>query len=304
MEWNDLRDILVIAEAGSLAGAARKLGVNHSTIFRRLGSIEQRLGTRLFERLPSGYVPTSAGEEMAAEARRMAQGIEALQRRLTGRDLALSGHITVTTTDTHAGLFLGPHLANFAKVYPAIGLTLRVDTQLANLARRDADVAIRPTNAPPETLVGRRVAREAFAAYAAPNYLATTIGTATGATTGATTVAEHRWLAVDDSLDHLVAARWRRENVPASSVVMWTDNLLGLRGLAEAGMGVAFLPCFIADPVPGLIRVPELPLLADASELWLLTHEDLRHSARIKAFMETMAESIAHDRDLLEGRRG
>ncbi len=295
MEWNDLRDILVIAEAGSLAGAARKLGVNHSTIFRRLGTIEQRLGTRLFERLPSGYVPTSAGEEMAAEARRMAQGIDALQRRLTGRDLALSGHITVTTTDTHAGLFLGPHLANFAKAHPAIELTLRVNTQLANLARRDADVAIRPTNAPPETLVGRRVAREAFAAYAAPDYLATT---------KATDVSDHRWLAVDDSLDHLAAARWRRENVPTSSVVMWTDNLLGLRGLVEAGLGVAYLPCFAADPVPGLVRVPGLPLLADASELWLLTHEDLRHSARIKAFMGTMADSIARDRDLLEGRRG
>ena len=295
MEWNDLRDILVIAEAGSLSGAARELGVNHSTIFRRLGSIEQRLGTRLFERLPSGYVPTSAGEEMAAEARRMARGIDALQRRLAGRDLALSGHITVTTTDTHAGLFLGPHLANFAKAHPAIELTLRVGTQLANLARRDADVAIRPTNAPPEALVGRRVASEAFAAYAAPDYLAMT---------KATDVSEYRWLAVDDSLDHLAAARWRREHVPASSVVMWTDNLLGLRGLAEAGLGVAFLPCFAADPVPGLIRVPGLPLLADASELWLLTHEDLRHSARIKAFMETMADSIAGDRDLLEGRRG
>jgi molybdate transport repressor ModE-like protein len=113
MQWDDLRIVLAIARAGSLAGAARGLGVNHSTVFRRLNTFEETLGVRLFERLQSGYALTVAGEEMRASAELMEREIDRLDRRITGQDLRLHGSLVVTTTDTLATSILGPHIGAF-----------------------------------------------------------------------------------------------------------------------------------------------------------------------------------------------
>src|SRR3954471_22355962 len=99
-EWDDLRYVLAVANAGSLAGAARSLGVHHTTVLRRVAAFEKRLGLRLFERLPTGYVLTAGGEELIAAARHIDDTVTTLGRKLAGQDLRLSGTIRVTTTDT------------------------------------------------------------------------------------------------------------------------------------------------------------------------------------------------------------
>jgi DNA-binding transcriptional LysR family regulator len=125
-EWDDLRYVLAVANAGSLAGAARSLGVNHTTVLRRIGAFEKRLGLRLFERLPTGYVLTAGGEELIAEARHIEDRVTNLERKLAGRDLRLSGVIRVTTTDTLLGSILPEILAEFRAAQPGIGIEIAV----------------------------------------------------------------------------------------------------------------------------------------------------------------------------------
>ena len=291
--WDDLRVFLAIYRTGSLNGAARALGVNHSTVFRRINSFEAALGVSLFDRLASGYALTIAGEEMRATAERVEQEIDRLDRRISGQDLRLEGTLVVTTTDTLTENMLGPHLAAFKQAYPGITLDLVLDNQHINLSKRLADIAIRPTLSPAETLVGRRVAGLAFAPYAAKRLIRKRPAD----------LAAQDWLVVDDSLAHLAADKWFRKSLPDARIAMRSNSLLGLLHACEAGMGAALLPCFMGDPRNKLVRLGE-PVPEAASALWLLTHEDLRHTARIRAFMDFMAGALMAEVDLLEGRAG
>src|SRR5690554_1981895 len=170
--WDDLRVFLAVARAGSLSGAARALGVNHSTVFRRIGAFEQMLGVRLFERLPNGYLLTPAGEAMREGALRVEEEIAGLSRKVTRQDLRLSGTVRVTTIDMLAFGLLPRHIAGFRKDYPGIEIELVVGNATLNLGRREADIALRVGSEPPESLVGRRVGRLVFAVYGSADYCA------------------------------------------------------------------------------------------------------------------------------------
>lgn len=144
IDWDDLRFALAVATEGSVAAAARAMSVNHSTVLRRIGAFEKRLGVRLFDRLPTGYVLTAGGEELIASARRMDETVTALERKLAGRDLHLSGTLRVTTADTLAGSILPKIVAGFRAANPGIVVELAVSNAMFNLTKRDADVALRP----------------------------------------------------------------------------------------------------------------------------------------------------------------
>jgi DNA-binding transcriptional LysR family regulator len=292
--WDDLRYVLAVAEAGSLAGAARTLGVNHTTVLRRVGRFEAGLGLRLFERLPTGYALTAGGEELVAAARSIDGSVTALERKLAGQDLRLVGTLRLTTTDTLMASVLPPVLAAFRAEHPGIGLEISVSNLMANLTKRDADVAIRPAKEPPETLVGRRAAGVAFAVYGAQGYLAgrDEVGDLAG----------QIWVGPDDSLAGTSVARWMRSALPGACVAVRADSFVAMRQAAAAGLGLVALPCYLGDTSDGLRRV--LPLVPElATELWVLTHEDLRRTARVRVFTEFAADALAARRDLLEGRR-
>ncbi len=292
IRWEDLALLRALGETGTLGGAARRLGVDHSTAFRRLGSLEARLGVRLFERARSGYAPTAAGETALAAAAGLLDGLADLERRLLGEDLRPSGLVRLTTTDTLADL-LAPLLADFRSAYPAIQLELAIANVFFTLARRDADIALRPALEAPEALVGRRVAGIATALYAARDYLAVR--------SADLPPAGHDWIGPDDSLDHLGSARWMRRAVPAERVVLRASSLLALRAAARAGLGVAPLPCYLADGDPVLVRLGD-PVPEMASALWLLTHPDLRRTARVRALLDFLAGRLAALRPILEGQ--
>ncbi|MBY3038969.1 LysR family transcriptional regulator [Rhizobium laguerreae] len=285
LDWNDLRCVLAVAEHGGLAAAARALGVNHTTVLRRVNAFEEAQGLRLFERLPSGYLLTPGGEELLASVRQISSLVTDLERRLTGRDLRLEGVLRVATTDTLASSILPRHLAAFRVRYPDIVVELAVGNLPVDLVRHDVDAAIRPMAGPSETLIGRRVSAVAFAIYAAQG-------------------AETRpWLVPDDTLAGTVAGRWVRAHVDPSEIAARADSLLTLRDLAIAGAGRTILPCYLGDVVPErLVRLGE-PLPDAMSELWLLMHADLSRTARVRAFNTFMAGALAGERDLLEGRR-
>src|SRR4051812_24873419 len=201
---DDLRLLRAIGEAGTLTEAARRLSVDHSTAFRRLGAVEQRLGVHLFERARDGYTPTPAGEAAIAAAVRILDELGDLERRLAGADTRPSGIVRVTTADTLLEL-IGPILADLRAAHPGIAIELVASNLFFALTKRDADIAIRPAAAAPENLVGRRIATLATAPYAAPAYMARR--------TEQTELSAHDWIGFEDSLSHLASARWVEANV-------------------------------------------------------------------------------------------
>lgn len=291
LSWDDFRYIKTIASAGTLAGAARALGVNHSTVFRRLAQIEDRAGAPLFERGRTGYALTARGEEMARVAARMDDDILAFERRVAGQDMRPSGELRVTTNDTLLTDLLTDLFADFRMAFPEIVLDIVVSNQSLNLSKRDADVAFRATERPPEALVGRRLAGIAWAVYGPKAFAKQKFDPATDA---------HDWIGFGDNLASLSQFKWLKENIPAERIVYKVNTVLGLTEAAAAGIGIALLPCFLADKVPALARLT-LPDAAPAGGLWLLTHADLRHTARVRAFMDFATDYVGRKRKAIEG---
>ena len=294
LAWDDFRLVKAIAEARGLAGAAADIGVNHSTIFRRLGQLEEALGTKLFERHRSGYAATPAGEEMAALAVRLDADITSFTRRLVGREIAASGELRVTTNDSLLIHLLTPIFARFRAQHPAVQLDVVLANQALNLSKRDADVAIRATDDPPETLVGRRAATIAWALYGRRDEF-------DGSSLDlATLTATRNWVSLGENLSHVKAVRFLRREVSPEQIVYRVNTVLGLAEAVEAGIGIGHLPCFIGDGRADLVRLA--PPVADFSaSLWLLTHPDLRQSPRVRVFLDFVSAAIAARRPEIEG---
>jgi molybdate transport repressor ModE-like protein len=289
VDWEDLRYFLAVARSGSLTDAARELSVSYSTVSRRLATLEEGLGTRLFDRLASGYQLTSAGAEMLESARRMEAEFAALSRRVQGRDARLAGRLRVATTDALATTFM-PELAAFTRRYPEIEIDLVTTPAPAELALREVEVALLVTDRPPESLVGRRLARLPSALYASQRYLAEC--------PAGEDLAAHAWVGWEDGMGHIPAARWMREHVPQARVACRVSSGSALRAAVRAGVGIAHLLCFFADEDPELRRVrPPDPELETG--LWLLTHEDLCTTGRVRVFLDFMAEAIGRQRSRL-----
>lgn len=283
MNWDDYRYFLAVAADGSLSAAARRLGQSHSTILRRLDKLEATLDARLFERFHSGYVLTAAGEELLALLAPVDERLGDVARQVSGRDAQLQGTIRITTTDTLLQSLLLPAVAAFRRQYPGIGVQVTVNNSFLNLSRREADVALRPTNAPPDNLVGRKLGRLQTAPYAAKAYL------------------RHRrdddwatydWVAPDDGLAHLAQARWLRANIPVDRWAVSVDTLRGMADAVEAGIGAGMVLCVLADERPKLVQLAP-PVAALDTDVWILTHPDLRRVGRIRALTEFLHGALA-----------
>ena len=295
LAWDDFRLIKAIADHDGLTGAAAALGVNHSTVFRRLGLMEDQLGLALFERRKTGYVTTAAGAEMAALAARMEEDVTAFGRRLAGRDVAPSGEVRVTTTDTLYLNVLLPIFAAFRLAHPLIRLDVVIGNQTLNLSKRDADVAIRASDSPGETLVGRRLATLTWAIYGRKEDALTPAETA-----DPSALFQRNWVTLGDQLGYVKAARYVRDHVAPDKIALRSSAVLGLTEAVEQGLGIGPLPCFIADQRPGLIRLrPPNPDFSTG--VWILTHPDIRHAPRVRAFMEFVGIELAKKRGLIEG---
>ena len=293
-DWDDLRYFLAVERAGSLSGAAKRLNVNHSTVLRRLGSLEKKLGVRLYERLPTGYAMTRAGEALRDRLTGVAEQIEAAQRQLSGLDLKLSGTIRLTSTDTLIRGLLMPHLARFRQQYPGIRVQIVMNNTLLSLTKREADVAVRPSNRPPENLVGRRVGRIQTAIYASRAYLE--------ANARRKDWIEHDWVAPDEGLAHLAQAKWVREHIPEERIATRVDSLVGMVEAVRHGLGVGMLLCLLGEPERELVRLAP-PSAALDTQVWVLTHRDLRNVARIKALTDHLYEQLSRSDFILPTER-
>ncbi len=292
LEWNDLRFVLAVCREGTLSGAARALGVNHSTVFRRVVATEKKLDVRLFDRLATGYIMTEAGEALLATGERVENEILGLSRKLVGRDLDLSGILRVSAPDALLTKILMPHFSKFSQKHPKIKLEITVSNNYQNLTKREADIAVRVSQSPPEIVAGRSVCKMMTTIYGSNEYLDARADSSIGG---------YDWLMPDEDLIHLPITKWLAKKYPEASVIMRCNTLLGLYQASIVGMGIASLPCFLADTNPRLRRILPPPKEL-TSELWLLTHPDLRRTARVRAFMGFLTEELEKEKDLIEGQ--
>ena len=271
LDWDDLRMLLAILRAGSFLGGSRALEISHSTASRRIAALEETLGVQLLERTPDGLLPTAAGEHVRELAERAEADMLALRRTIAGQDMRLHGTVRVAMPYLLATYLLMPAFAEFARRYPDITLELVASYEHADLLRREADVAIRVTNAPPQSAVGRRIATLETALYVARKSKATA----------------PPYVGLDDGRP---VPRWYHEHAPGAPLgVRVNDYPLAIEAV-RAGMGAAALPVCVAERQTGLRRLAPLP--EQDVGLWVLTHADLRRTARIRALLDWLAEAL------------
>jgi DNA-binding transcriptional LysR family regulator len=295
-DLNDLRVVSAIAQEGTLAGAARRLRVNHATMFRRLQSMEATLGVRLFERTGGRYTPTPEGEVLAAAGARIEDTAADVLRQVAGRDLRPSGLVRITTTDTLAQTIVPSVLAPLRGQYPDIHVHLHTTNELQNLSRRDADIAIRPSAEPPGHLLGRRVGVVGYAVYGERRSLAVWRGQGDVRPAWATAP----WIAVDDSLSQHRSLAWLKRHVPLHDVPMRCSSFMSVAHACASGLGLAVLPCCVGDALPSLARAGDRLTELD-TDAWLLTHADLRDTARIRVVLDVLQKGFARLAGVLDG---
>ncbi len=297
-DWDDVRYFLAVARAGSVTAAAAKLGVNHSTVSRRIGAFETRLGVRLFERMPSGYALTPPGEEMLGDAQGVERDIATMSRKIASRDARMTGTLRITAPESILFVVIMPNIAKFCKIYPGIEIYITATPQILSLNNREADLAIRITNRPPEGLIGRKLTGQRAAKYASRSYLEQR-GLMSGAerSPGEIPTGNHTWIG-------LVAGKarpdWVNEHFPDARCAARLDSIFNLFEAAKAGLGIAELPCRIASADPCLVRLPSFET-EKYDDVWILYHRDMRHMTRLRAFSDFLTKVFVAEKHLFMG---
>jgi len=298
LDWSDLRHALAVGQLGTVAAAATSLGVNATTVQRRLDALEAALGARLFDRSRSGWRPTEAGLAVLEQARRMANQAEAIERHVMGRDRELTGLLRLTTAFVVMEHLLPQPLHDFATVYPGIEVEVVENAFLVDLARRhadtagmaqlQADVALRLSVNVAEHLVGRQLGMTHCRVYAR----AGTPNLPQGVTPIAELLRDAPWVAFERDATRRVYDSWLREHLSPDRVRVRVDMFNAVAAMLRTGVGVGILPTFMAARLPELVPVsdviPELSV-----PLWMLTHPDLRETARVRAFMRFVGDALA-----------
>lgn len=287
MNWDDLRLFLAVARTRSISGAARQLGVQHSTVSRRMRQLEARLGTRLLERKSGGYELTVAGEHIMEASGRIEREVLAVDGALQGNDAQQAGPLRVAALNNMASSVLMPMFASFNKKTPQVELHIIVSNIDASLSQREADVAIRLTNTPSETLIGKRVVSVASCIYGSRHYLAELRKQG----------GEPRWIGVECCGFH---KSWTRQCGNAQTHNFYSDDTQLTLAAIREHMGVSILPCFMGDTDPLLERYGDPDPALDLG-LWVLLHPDLKRTARVLAFRDHMQQAIHAQKDLFEG---
>lgn len=286
MNWNALKVFLAVLRTGSLSGAAHELGVNHSTAFRQLKSLEEEIGGRLFDKIDNRYHITPVGVELESYAQSIADQFDAIERTVMGKDYTPKGLIRITAPFNIANRYLPPLLQRFQQHYPEITFEILSSNQEVNMNSRLADVAIRVSAAPPDYLVGRKIADISWGVYASPEYLKGAVPPVSLAN-----LSEHRLIGGCGHMAGLPAFTCLEQKMSAS-IVLRCDELTAMSHFAEQGAGLAFLP--LDQERVGLTRL-FLFEPAGLSHLWALTHPDLRKTERIRLLLGFIYENLSDE---------
>lgn len=288
MNWDDLRLFLAVARTGSISGGAKQLDVQHSTVSRRMRALEEKLGARLIERKKGGFELTVAGENIKQSALRIEREMLNVDEAVLGKDAGMIGPLRVTAINNMASSVLMPIFARFSEQHPQVDLHIIVSNADASLAQREADIAIRLTNTPSDTLIGNRMLTVASTIYGSRDYLKKIRKQGS----------EPKWIGVDCCVLH---KSWTKQYCEHQSHNFYSDDTLLTLAAIREGLGVSYLPCFMGDVDPMLARYCEPDIQHDVG-LWILLHSDMKRTARVLAFRDHMIQNIQAQRDLFEGR--
>jgi len=286
INWSDLNLFLIIAQEKSLAGAAKKMGVTHSTVFRKINSLESNIKTKLFFRNNDGYKLTEIGEEVLTYVNQVANQVNGINQLLDNRNLETKGKIHITAPHNLAYNFLPKYISKFRELYPDITLNLSVSNTDYNLSKLEADIAIRATQNPPENVIGKKLFSLKWAAYVADKFIETF------GTPDIDNINEFKVIAADKSLISLSAFRWVEDNIKKENIIARCNDLMSMSAFALSGIGIALLPDDQAKP--GLNRLFDLP--DDIrSDIWVLIHPDMRQCKRLILLRDFLIQEFKKD---------
>jgi DNA-binding transcriptional LysR family regulator len=294
MEWDDLRYVLAVTRTGSALAAARSLGVNQTTVIRRVGTLESRIGARLFERGPAGYEPTQLGHEAAAAAARMESEAIAFANAVSAGRRALTGAVRVSTAETLANLLVAPCLQAFHKAHPGVRVELDASDRRVDVARGEADVALRAGSRPEGAgIVARRLPDNDWAVYSSRAYIEEH-----GCPDCPEAIAGHAIVALDGRMGQVPASQWLVARSSEADVRVRSNSLTNLVSNLRAGLGLGALPCILGDGDPDLVRC--FPPPAELrSEMWLIVRAELRSAPPVRALSDFLAAHVISQRPRL-----
>lgn len=292
-DWNDLRYFLAVARTGSTVAAAKDLGVNQSTVQRRLAALEDAIGRELVERLPVGYRLTSFGEELRPHAEAVETAVACLDRKIASADTAPTGTVRLTCPDGLAYRFIPRMLDVFHARFPAVRVDLIIADHYLDLAKGEADIALRAGETKDSVLISRKFADTPWAVYASRSYVGRH-----GHIGDARDLDRHAMIAFDGHLASLGVSRWLQSAAPNAAVTARCNQVFAMLLSVKSGVGVGPLPVHVGDVEDDLVRVLD-PVPESMSSVYLLVHPDLRNVPRVRALFDFMVSEIDSFRPLL-----
>jgi len=297
MDWNDLRYFLAVARSGSTLAAAERLRVNQSTVARRIAALEQALGFTLFARSQAGYRLTDAGAELLPAAERVELEAETVERLGEQRQRRLAGTVRVTASEALANTFLNPCLREFTLLYPDVRIEVVIADRSLDIARGEADVALRAgVQKGGGAIVVRKLRDMPWSIYSSHDY-----ARRNGCPESIEALRGHAVVDGDGSIEKLPPLLWLKERAGAERIVARSNSLTHLAAAVRAGLGLGALPCSIGEPDPELIRCIEPPAEL-LSTLWLVTRADIKDEPRVRTFTDFITARTVSMRHLFELR--
>lgn len=283
--WDDLKTVMHLVRGGSLANAADALGVSYTTVARRVKRAEDDLGIKLFDRMADGYQATEAGEVVARKAAAMESEEMDLLRNLVGSEQVVSGSLTITAPQLLCSTHLIPVFKEFAEKFPEVELHVRSDSALLDLNRREADLAIRVSDTPGDSLTGRVLARQENLAF--------------GNAEWAEKIAANRNEPLPWIIPERIPPGFKKyiPQIPNENVILRSDDMVTMIEAAKAGMGVVVMPTFLGRHTEGLHELPicdPMPF----PDIWAVAHRDIWRSARVSAFRSILIPHFKKNADL------
>lgn len=296
LDWNDLKYLLAVARHQGTAAASRALGVNQSTVQRRLVELERNLGQPLVQRHPTGYRLTSFGEQLLPLAQQVEHAVVALTQHVENFQRDVTGVVRITCPEPLVyRISNSTLLERFRTRYPALQVEFVTSDRYLDFAKGEVDIALRSGDTDDNALVGRKVGDSLWAVYASPKYIARR-----GQPDSMADLERHDWVGFDDTLAQHRAATWLAQVAPKAHLVARNNSVLGLVYSAKAGMGLAALPTALGDAEPDLVRV--LGPIPELARIWrVLTTPELRHTPRVAALFDFLVDEVEALRPIITG---
>ena len=293
--WDDLKYFLAMADEGSLSAAARKLKVSQPTLSRRLTALEENIGSDLFARTRTGLEMTAIGEQLIEHARHMRDDVYSIERMITGHDSSLQGNVVISCIEILGADWLVRHTRPFREQFPGITVEFKIENATSDLLRREADIAIRMFRPVQNDLIAKRTGTMKYGYYASKKYIEKH-----GMPESTKDLENHEFILPHDEILAHTNKFGKRPFHPRGNIAFRSNNLISLASAVREGFGIGAYSCIMADGDPNLVRLFD-DLVVFSSDIWLVSHAELRRSARIRVMYDFLGDLFARHAPAFEG---